>query len=492
MKGDIMAAIKAAPRVHVLGFAGQEGRAVLDYLIDKVEHLSAHENTSRDGFMSRFLSFSDAYTREEAEAMADRFITSGIDLHFDDEYLSGVNDGDVVIAPQAYRRHPANASVIEKEEMGDISIFQAIEVAFDIMKCRSIGVTGTAGKSTTVTHIKNILAASGGRFYFSGNDRDNAWDLFALESMEENEFALFEISHRHLMNLSSGPDIAVITNIYPHHLDDAGSFDNYIEIKKNLIRYQPASGSAIVNWGLLSTGLISDDDTPARLYSFGGPVGASDAYIDQDMIKAEAGGGEVDITEVIDLPFSGEHNMMNALGAVMAGLIAGFSPDIIRAGLMAWKPLRYRMEEIYSSDGFSIINDGKSSDPLATIEAVRSVPDIDVLVMGGVREGAKEGEFTALAAEIADRGVRNVIVYGKSRDIVLADLMKVLQDTGVNVVQSEHHDEAFIGAFEMASGGAIVFSPACQSFDEFKDYRERSEAWNAAAKKFIETNGQID
>lgn len=485
MKGIVRATIKAARKVHVIGIASQEGRAVFDYLIRKGFDPVGHENTSREEFMSRFLNYADAYTREEAEIMGNSFLSSGSEICFSDNYLSGIEKGDAVIVSQAYRRYPANKPVIELAEAEDIFLFQAIELAFDIAPCLTIGVTGTAGKSTTVSLIRNMIVASGRDFYFSGNDRENKWDLIELENISSKGIALFEVSHRHLMDLKSSPDVAVIVNIYPHHLDDAGSFENYVEIKKNLIRFQSGSGKAIVNWSLLTSGLIEEENVSGELLSFGGPEGFSAGYVRDGILCADLKGEEVEVAELSDLPFGGEHNILNALAAAVAAMSAGLSEHDVKNGLMAWKPLKYRIETIYEEPGLIIINDGKSSDPLATIEAVRSVPNIDVIVLGGVREGIKAGDFVPLGEEIANRQVKNVVVYGTSREDIVRDLEISMIGSEINIFSVSHHDEAFDKAFEIRSEGAIIFSPACQSFDEFKDYRERAEAWNSAVKNYF-------
>jgi UDP-N-acetylmuramoylalanine--D-glutamate ligase len=479
MKGSIMAAIRAARKVHVLGIAGQEGRAVFDYLLGKGLSPIGHENALESEFRARFLNYSDAYSENEAEDMIGRFLSSGAEIRFAGEYLSGIEEGDVVIAPQAYRRYPANAPMIMMADEGKISLFQAIEIAFDISPCFTIGVTGTAGKSTTVSLIGKMISASGKKMYFSGNDRENKWDLSELENVGSSGMALFEVSHRHLMDLQASPDVAVIVNIYPHHLDDAGSFEDYIEIKKNLIRYQSVKGKAIVAWPLISREMVVPEDTSADLLAFGGPEGLSASYVKDGNVFID-GDEEKEIVSLSELPFAGEHNVLNALAACAAASAAGISVNEIRKGLLAWTPLKYRLETIYTDGSTVIVNDGKSSDPLATMEAVRSVPDISVLVMGGVREGMKSGDFVPLAEEILKNEVENVVIFGKSRDAIIADLNSVLSGTGVNVVAAEGHDNAFKKAFDAHVSGALVFSPACQSFDEFKDYRERGEAWNKA------------
>jgi len=460
--------IASAKKVHVLGVAGQEGRAVFDYLlsagIDVVGHVSVPEN----GFTETFLSFADAYEESEAKEMAERFLASG-KMVFGADYAKGIENGDAVIVPQAYRRLSLNNPVIEMDKEGKITLIQAIELAFSIADCRIIGATGTAGKSTVSAIIGNILASAKVPFYFSGNDRENKWDFFALENLPKDGFALFEISHRHLMDLKQSPNVAVLTNIFPHHLDDAGSYQNYIEIKKNIYRFQNAGDTAIVNRSLVESGIIKEsEEMGGELALYGG-----------EELKASYGDREVRIP-LSEFRLSGEHNIQNANAAMLAGLACGLPILAIEEGVKTFCGLRYRQEFVGEYGGVKIINDGKSTDPLATIEAVRAVKNVGALILGGIREGFSEGDFIPLGEEIAKSGIKNIFIFGSSKDDMASDLSRA----GVEPKLCGSLENAALEAKMAAKPGeAIVFSPGCQSFDEYKDYRHRASAFNDAIKK---------
>ena len=170
--------IASAKTIHVLGITGQEGRAVFDYLLSSGLSVVGHSSADKDKFKETFISFSDAYDEEEALAMADRFMDSG-KIVFGKDYGKQINKGDAVIASQAYRRHESNAPIIEMDKRGEIVLVQAIELAFSIANCKTIGVTGTAGKSTVTALIGSMLQSFKEPFYFSGNDREDKWDFCA-------------------------------------------------------------------------------------------------------------------------------------------------------------------------------------------------------------------------------------------------------------------------------------------------------------------------
>jgi UDP-N-acetylmuramoylalanine--D-glutamate ligase len=460
--------IASAKKIHVLGVAGQEGRAVFDYLLSAGTDVVGHVSVPENGFKETFLSFSDAYEDEEARDMAERFSASG-KMVFGESYAKGIEEGDAVIVPQAYRRFSLNNPVIEMDKEGKITLIQAIELAFSIAECKIVGATGTAGKSTVSAMIGNILKAAHVPFYFSGNDRENKWDFFALERLPESGFALFEISHRHLMDLKQSPNVAVITNIFPHHLDDAGSYQNYIEIKKNIYRFQGAGDVAIINRSLVESGIIKESvEMGGELVLYGGGT-----------LEASYKGSEAKVV-LSDFNLSGEHNIQNANAAMLAGLACGLPASAVEEGIKTFRGLKYRQEFIGGFGGVRVINDGKSTDPLATIEAVKSVKNIGALILGGVREGFSEGDFIPLGEAIAGAGIKNVFIFGSSKSDMAEDLSK----TGVQSKLCGSLDNAVMEAKNAArSGEAIVFSPGCQSFDEFKDYRHRASAFNVAVGK---------
>lgn len=473
-------------KIHVMGISGQECRAVFDYLISiDSSKIAGHESVSREDFVGNFTRFSDAYEASEVESMLQRILNSGSELYFKDDYLKGIESGDLVIFSQAYRRYKNNEPLISRVASGDVFMKQAIEIVFDLIPCRSVGVTGTAGKSTVTHFIRSIVETAGINFYFSGNDRDNKWDLPALESLSEDSIAIFEISHRHLLDLKKNPDVSVITNIYPHHLDDLGTFENYIEDKKNIFRYQNKSNTTIINQSLIDSGFVRKEEVKGELKIFGNQTGL-DAGIKSGTVYLKKDDEDRFLVDLNELIIGGEHGALNASAAALACDALHIAPEIIRNGLMAAKPLKYRNELIACVNDVCAFNDGKSSDPIATIEAVRSVPSLKALILGGVREGGKPGDFVELGKEINKRGVPRIIVYGRSRNLILEDFKPILSEL-IKIEEFETLKEALKSVPRIMSKmtGSVLFSPSCQSFDEFKDYRERAELFNDFVKEWL-------
>ena len=157
------------------------------------------------------------------------------------------------------------------------------------------------------------------------------------------------------MDLKQSPNIAVLTNIFPHHLDDAGSYDNYIEIKKNIYRFQVAGDIAIVNNSLIADGKIKEnEEANGEMVAYGGGE-----------LRACFNGVSVEVP-LADFKLFGEHNIQNANAAMLAGIALKIPAPIIQKSIKNFRGLKYRQELVAEHNGVKIINDGKSTDPLAT------------------------------------------------------------------------------------------------------------------------------
>lgn len=459
--------------VHVIGLAGQEGRAVFEYFLKAgVKNLHGHENAPRKDFKQRFLTYSDAYTSSQKEALLTKILNSSAKLHFGDDYLGGVSDGDQVFVPQSYFRYKENQPLIKRAEEGKIILKQAIQLVFEISPCPIIGVTGTVGKSTVAAAISHILKKAGKKVYFSGNDREDKWDLVALSQMPKEAFTVLEISNRHLMDLKVSPHVGVLNNISPHHLDDHGSFSEYIKVKKRIFSFQKKNDFAVINDELIKKGIVKKNEIKGRLLTFSLNE-ETDGFVKDKALYLIKGRSKAGIGSISLLALSGEHNLRNFLAASLACFAVGVPPEIIKKALLSFKGLRFRQEYLGEFSGRKVYNDGKSADPAATIEAVKTIPQTCVLLVGGIREGFKKGDFRNLTEEIARKGIGKVVAFGASGKEIYDELKIKMEKEKIFKVNTLE------GAVKLAyniskEGETIVFSPACQSFDQFRDYRQRA------------------
>lgn len=468
-------------RVHVIGIAGQEGRAVLEFLLEsKLENLFGHEDTPEEKFRERFLNYSDAYTPEESEKLLEKILSSSAKLYFEDQYLTDIQNGDLVITPQSYRRYSKNQILLNRFQKGEIVLKQAIELVFEISPCPIIGITGTVGKSTISALIAHILKKAGKKIYFSGNDREDKWDFISLSKLNKKDLTVLEISNRHLFDLKVSPHVAVISNLHPHHLDDHGDFKKYLETKKKIFLFQKKNDFAILNNDLFERGQVWQSEIPGICWRFS-LADKSNGFVRDGSLHLNKDGEMVELVKTSSLTLKGDHYLENCLAASLACWAVRISPQAIKEGLLSFSGLRFRQEFVGSYAGRKVYNDGKATDPIATVEAVKAIEKISVLLLGGIREGYKKGDFSSLAETIKKKEVEKIIIFGKNGPEILEELASKIKKE--KLFKTETLQEAVKRAHSLSKQGeTIVFSPSCQSFDEFTDYRERARKFEELVK----------
>jgi len=469
-------------KIHLLGISSQEIRSICDYLIyKKIRNLVLHDTIEQKDFEKNFISLDDSRTKLESKKMLSKIKKQNFIWQFKEKYGQNIKQNDLVIVSQAYFRYPANKKIIDLANKNEICLTQAIELVFKISPGKIIGITGTVGKSTVTEMIKTIFETAKKPFYHSGNDRENKWDLIQLSKMSKKSWSIIEVSNRHLKNLKQSPHIGILTNLFPHHLDDHGSFKKYIFDKTNIFRFQNHHNYAILNQEIIDEKLLNLKEFDTQIFSFKVRPFKKGEDFSKRSISLILNNKRKEIIKVLDLYLPSEHIAKNALAAAMAANFAGIKPLEISKGLKNYKGLKYRIQYLGKIKNSKVYNDGKSSDPIGTISAIKSIPEKKILIMGGVREGIGKSDFKDLAEIIKKENVKKVFVYGKSRNAIKGQILK----SGFKDIKViSNFDQAVKEAFQLLNNETIIFSPACQSFDQFKDYRERAEKFNQIFKKY--------
>ena len=351
-----------------------------------------------------------------------------------------------------------------------------------------IGVTGSNGKTTTtamITAILNHACKPPRRVWEAGNmgrplldyvDRIGPDDVVCLE------LSSFQLEDLH--RLERSPDIAVLTNLTPNHLDRHGSFEAYDAAKRAIYQYQTESGWLILNardpasasWISTAPGKVARfcaNTTPPPLDAFVGlePDGQS--------IITNIGDETCHLFSANDLAVPGEHNLENAMAAATAAMIAGAPAASIRPALSAFCGVAHRLELVADKDGRRFVNDSIATSPEAAAVAIAAVPPPVVLLAGGSDKGLP---FDGLAEAVVRHGVR-VVTFGATRRM-LANAIHEALDRHPNAAPeptlAKNLDEAFHKAVATAPANAtILLAPACASFDQFRNFQQRGERFRS-------------
>ena len=358
-----------------------------------------------------------------------------------------------------------------------VAITGELELASHFVSAPIVAITGTNGKSTTTTLIGEMLRATGRPTFVGGNLGEPLAEAIGTPAVGTDGFCVVEASSFQLETVRAfRPRVAVLLNITPDHLDRYDGMEGYAAAKARIFAAQDAADYAVVNADdLLSVRAAATAPSRQLQFSIARPLAAG-AWL-QDGALAVMVPGEPPETYPGDLPWlAGQrHNQANALAALLAARLAGASAQAARAGLLAFRPLAHRMELVADSGGVAYYDDSKGTNVGAVVAALDGFPRSVVLIAGGRDKG---GDYAPLAEVLARVG-RAAILIGEAADKMEAAFR------GHVPVQRAATIEAAVDAARAAArpGDAVVLSPACSSFDMFRDYAHRAEAFRAAVAR---------
>lgn len=468
--------------IHVLGPAGTEGSAVLDFLLRRgITTLTAHEMAPREAFEAEFDRTHQWLPLERRREAAQRLLAAPVTVRWAGDYLQGIEQAEVIFVPQSWFRHPRNAPVRERRDRG-VPLSSMTHLFFEESPCPITGVTGTNGKFTVAHLIHQMLARSGLRAFFSGNDRSHVPMLYYLEEIRPDDRLVLEISNRQLVGLPYSPHIGVITNIAAHHLDDHGSMEAYVEVKYNLIRHQGPDDMAILNADNVHTAILAAR-LPAPYMFSGSRKVIPGAYVEGDSVVISRGGTSRRVLQSFPLSVlrqPGRHAVENALAASLAASLAGASAPAMAETLAEFRGLPYRFRLVEEVAGVRYYEDSLATNPDAAAAAIAAMDRPFVLIAGGARPNASPEQFAPMREALAAAPVRAVQLIGATTP----QLAAALKGLGVPVAEAGTLERALEAAAAAARpGDAVLLSPGCESFDQFRDYRERGDRFAALVRQ---------
>jgi UDP-N-acetylmuramoylalanine--D-glutamate ligase len=398
--------------------------------------------------------------------------------------------GTLVVSPGVALSQPAVAAAIGQgaQAIGDIELFARVA------KAPVVAVTGSNGKSTVVTLLARMIASAGAKVLAGGNLGPPA--LALLEQPTPDMYVL-ELSSFQVETTSSlKPDVACLLNVSPDHLDRYATFDDYVAAKQRifdgaqLVVVNRADDRTLPNAPMASTtpGTHPETNSP-RSVSFGldEPRGRDDFGVREVQGKRWLAQGHTLLARCDALPLPGSHNLANALAALAIGNSLGLSVVAMVGALLDFKGLTHRCELVGERDGLRWINDSKGTNVGATCAAIRGlssgggggdgVPTTLILLAGGEGKGA---DFTPLGAACAGN-VRTVVLFGRDADVIADALPADMEIVRVSDLQAAVACAAQIGQ----SGEVVLFSPACASFDMFRNYEERGREFTRLVHEVV-------
>lgn len=365
---------------------------------------------------------------------------------------------------------PTTLQLMSEQKRGAI-VTSEIEMLMNVCPCKIIGVTGSDGKTTTTTLIYEILKAGGYNCYLGGNI---GIPLFTkVKDFKEDDIVVLELSSFQLMGMEISPDISVITNISPNHLDKHKDYEEYIEAKKTIFAFQEKDGKVVLNYDNEITRELGKE-APGKVEYFSRKEKLEDGVIcDKGIIKECEDGVRKHILDTKDILLKGVHNHENICAAIAA------TSDLVDSQTQAkaicnFKGVEHRLEFIRELDGVKWYNDSIGTSPSRTIAGLNSFKEKIVLIAGGYD---KNLDYTPIAKPILEKVTKLILIGATSRKIYDAISREIAgTDVVFPVYRCTSLEQCVDRARKLAKEGEVVlFSPASASFDMFKNFAERGE-----------------
>ena len=365
---------------------------------------------------------------------------------------------------------PYNNPMVMRALEKKIPVITEVEMAYLISDAPIIGITGSNGKTTTTTMIAEVLTAGGQNGLLSGNIGFPASQV--AQDAGETDTLVMELSSFQLMGIETfHPEIAVITNLMPTHLDYHGSFEEYVAAKWNIQKNMTASDYVVLNFNQdLAKELAKK--TAAKVLPFSTKEKVDGAYLDGDVLTFR---GEAIMT-ASELGVPGSHNVENALATIAVAKLRGIDNQVIRETLAHFGGVKHRLQYVGEINQVKFYNDSKSTNILATQKALSGFDNSKViLIAGGLDRG---NEFDELVPDI--KGLKKMVILGESA----ARVKRAADQAEVSYLDASDIRDATRKAFSVAEPGDIVLlSPANASWDMYKNFEARGDEFLAVFKE---------
>lgn len=366
---------------------------------------------------------------------------------------------------------PYTAPLLVAAQQRGIAVWSEIELAFRFLPVPVLAVTGTNGKSTTTTLLGELLHAHGQRVFVGGNLGTPLLDAVR----EDVEVVVAEVSSFQLEWVEQfRPRIGLWLNLTEDHLDRHGTLTAYGSAKRAMFVRQTPTDWAIFNRHDSAVQQLMQE-LPGRLFSFGWEPAQDGVWIaeGQNVLVVNVAGRETHIS-LAGLRLYGRHNLENVMAAVAAATLWGVAPEVIERVLARFTGLRHRLELVATKHGVKYFDDSKGTNVGAVVQSLASFSGPVILLAGGVDKG---GDYAPLRPLVQSK-VKQLILFGAAKEIIARAL-----GSATDTLIVENLTEAVQAAAGTAGAGdTVLLSPACASFDQFRNYAHRGEVFRAAVE----------
>ncbi len=370
---------------------------------------------------------------------------------------------------------------IKNMKAKNVTVTSEMEIFFDYCPCTIIGITGSDGKTTVTNIISEILKREGKTVHVGGNIGKPL--LPEIEKIHKNDIAVVELSSFQLMSMRSSPEYSVITNISPNHLDIHSGMDEYINSKKQIFLHQNAFSNTVLNYDNAETRKFANEVRgKITFFSLDKKLNSGVWKDYNNNIISSVNGENKIIMNADDIKIPGRHNIENYLAAI-ACLRDIVSKESIIKTARKFEGVQHRIEFVREVGGVKFYNDSIASTPARTISGALSVFDGNITLIAGGYD--KKLTFTELANKINDR-VSVLVLLGNTSEKIKNEVLssKNYNPDNLKIFMAKNMKEAVVTAYgNSPPGSVVILSPACASFDLYKNFEERGNDFKNLVNK---------
>ena len=449
-------------KVAIIGL-GVSNIPLLDYLYEKKANVTI---------------FDEREYNQLPKDVNEKISKYGFVLHFGKNCLQYLKNFNVIFRSPSCL--PTKPELVEEADRGAL-VTTEVELLMKMCPAKIIGITGSDGKTTTTSLINSILQKAGYNTFLGGNI---GTPLFTkLPEITPQDIVVLELSSFQLMGMEVSPQIAVITNITPNHLNIHKDYQEYIDAKKNIFKYQDENGLLVLNYDNEITRECAKE-AHGKVIFFSSKTKLDNGYIvDEDVIKECDDKVRKHILNTEDVILRGNHNYQNIATAIATTASLVDIETAVKA-IKEFKPVEHRIEFVEEVDGVKWYNDSASSSPSRTLSGINAFKEKIILIAGGYD---KNLDYTPLAKPIVDK-VKTLILIGQTSGKIYEVVKNELEEENrhLDIYMCETLEETIPIAKKNASKGDVVlFSPASASFDMFKNFADRGNKFKELVRKMI-------
>lgn len=441
-------------KILVLG-AARQGLALARYLTSHGANVVLNDSKSPDLFSVELQPLQDL----------------GVDMVFGSHPVDLLNGIDLLCLSGGI---PLSLPIVQQAVQKGIPLSNDSQIFMEAVPCRTIGITGSAGKTTTTTLVGRMAEVGHLAKVWVGGNIGLPLISF-VDQMQPEDLVVMELSSFQLDQMTISPEIAAVLNITPNHLDRHGTMQTYIEAKSQILLHQSANNAAVLNrddpgaWSLAGSVVGS-----LVTFGFNRPKGEyHGTSFDRGWVWLSTGINEEQLMPREMIMLKGDHNVANVLAACAIAHAAGITAEAMVNGVAGFSGVPHRLELVRILHGVAWYNDSIGTAPERTMAALRSFQEPVVLLLGG-RD--KNLPWEDLVAKV-NQGIRHIALFGEAAEMIWRKLHAASSSPApYSVSISSTLEEAVYSAQEAARPGDVVLlSPGCTSFDAFKDFEERGE-----------------